>query len=358
MQLRGQLTRLICYVFYFTGISALWHFLNVKLGRIPIITYHSIETGNPGGGIKSCLELLGMVVHREIFAEQIKYLSKSYKVIGLEDLMEFIGKGKKPPAGSLVITFDDGFKNNYTLAAPILKKYDFPAVFFIIGDTLSPREVVWNHFLYKIIDRTDAEKINLEGEDFLKPQDAEKEGRWKIEISREIKNKLLLLSREEKKAFLQRLCQDQGLNMEELVNDNDYLNPTELRDLLKEGHRIGAHSMAHEPLADMPPGLKDKEIRESKNKIQEITGKSFLPFAYPFGDRKSFNKVDKEMLKAAKLDCAVTTVEGLNGVTADVYELKRIEIGNFGKIEFSVHLSGIMGDLKWLAKKMIKRGKQ
>lgn len=88
---------------------------------IPVLMYHSIDKNDVFFTVKPC-----------VFERQMSYLKdNNYQVIGLSDLVEFLEKGEELPQKAVVITFDDGFEDNYFNAFPVLKKYNFPATVFL-----------------------------------------------------------------------------------------------------------------------------------------------------------------------------------------------------------------------------------
>lgn len=90
---------------------------------VPILMYHGVTEGKEGS----------LFVTPENFSEQMKYLhSKGYNVISLHRLVKGITNGEEFSAGTVVITFDDGFEDNYRHAFPILRKYQMPATIFLI----------------------------------------------------------------------------------------------------------------------------------------------------------------------------------------------------------------------------------
>lgn len=92
---------------------------------VPIIMYHSV---NPGISVENKL-----TVSPSTFYRQMHFLKKGrYRVINLENLAELIRQKKKIPAKTVVITFDDGYKDNYAYAFPILKEFQLPANLFLI----------------------------------------------------------------------------------------------------------------------------------------------------------------------------------------------------------------------------------
>ncbi len=105
---------------------------------VPIVMYHSVD---PGASCKTML-----AVAPETFERQMRFLKKNrYNVITLQELAVLIREKKKIPYHTIVITLDDGYKDTYTYAFPILKKYNLAATVFIIvnevgrpqGDRLS-----------------------------------------------------------------------------------------------------------------------------------------------------------------------------------------------------------------------------
>jgi len=88
---------------------------------VSILMYHSIARND-----------VFFTVRPEVFAKQMEYLkTRKYQVISLADLVEILETGKSLPSKTVVLTFDDGFKDNYDNAYPILKKYNFPATIFL-----------------------------------------------------------------------------------------------------------------------------------------------------------------------------------------------------------------------------------
>ncbi len=90
-----------------------------------ILMYHSVNPHAPKEN--------RLVVPVESFQRQMRFLKEhKYKVLPLEELANFIKEKKRVPHKTVAITFDDGYKDNYIYAFPILKKYNLPATIFII----------------------------------------------------------------------------------------------------------------------------------------------------------------------------------------------------------------------------------
>ena len=117
---------------------------------VPILMYHSISSADTkplfviGHHREGKLRLLN--VSPQSFDKQMGYLKNDgYQVISLDDFVEGDRLGKKFPHKTVVITFDDGYVDNYTNAFPILKKYHFPATIFLVSDIIgtNPNFLNW-----------------------------------------------------------------------------------------------------------------------------------------------------------------------------------------------------------------------
>ncbi|MFC1658311.1 polysaccharide deacetylase family protein [Candidatus Omnitrophota bacterium] len=98
---------------------------------VPILMYHYFDYNTESS----------ISVTPENFERQMAYLkNKNYNVISLEELVEGIKNNKMFKHNTVVITVDDGYKDNYVNAYPVLKKYGFPATIFIIANFIGRRE--------------------------------------------------------------------------------------------------------------------------------------------------------------------------------------------------------------------------
>jgi len=136
---------LIIFSFVFILIFSFGVYLNLNY-QIPILMYHSVG--------KDC----SICVSEERFSQQMEFLfKKKYKIISLDELVRFIKENKRPKK-IVVITFDDGYENNYTNAYPILKKYNFKATVFMIINKIGERDYLTKEQLKEL----EKNKISIE----------------------------------------------------------------------------------------------------------------------------------------------------------------------------------------------------
>ncbi len=108
------------------GLAVAGHFALARYYLTPVLMYHHID----GNWRESKLS-----VSPESFAKQMAFFKKhGFRVLSLGEYVRMLKNGERVPRKSAVITFDDGYEDNYTTAAPILKQMGFPAVIFIQAD--------------------------------------------------------------------------------------------------------------------------------------------------------------------------------------------------------------------------------
>jgi peptidoglycan/xylan/chitin deacetylase (PgdA/CDA1 family) len=126
MLFRKSVRWAVVSVMTYSGAVFLWNLLH-QGPTARILVYHKISN-NP---------LDPFSVSPRDFEAQVRFLSQAYRVISLEELIAHIRAGDIP-SNAVAITLDDGFKDNYTHAYPILKRYRVPATLFVIVDHLGP----------------------------------------------------------------------------------------------------------------------------------------------------------------------------------------------------------------------------
>lgn len=117
----------------------------LRVVRVPILMYHHIATPTPGAdAIRRDLS-----VSPARFEEQLRYLKGAgYTSITLRDLVYHMALGQPLPERPVILTFDDGYRDAYTFAYPLLKKYGFVGTFFLITapiDQEHPEYLAWEH---------------------------------------------------------------------------------------------------------------------------------------------------------------------------------------------------------------------
>jgi peptidoglycan/xylan/chitin deacetylase (PgdA/CDA1 family) len=123
------------------GTGALAALRWLHRGRLPILCYHSVvqDLESPWAQASGGLHL--PVAN---FRQQLAFLARHYRVIPLEAAISDLAAGRRPHTRSVVLTFDDGYANNLSVAAPLLLEYGFPATIFLATDYIGGKRFWWD----------------------------------------------------------------------------------------------------------------------------------------------------------------------------------------------------------------------
>lgn len=217
-------------------------------------------------------------VSQKHFEEQIKWLSENYPIIKSTD--DFT-KITKP---SFVITFDDGYADNYDIAFPILEKYGVPATFFISTGMLDGYTFWWDE-LYRLSCSHD--------ESFIRQMHSELR---KLSHNQR-REELMKLDNNSKIDTSDVLCK--GMTSEQLVRMAESDDIT-----------IGAHTVTHSSLANLTKDEQINEIKGSVSYLEKLLNRRVTSFSYPLGD---YDEATIEILRSIGISKAFTVAGGLVG---------------------------------------------
>jgi peptidoglycan/xylan/chitin deacetylase (PgdA/CDA1 family) len=340
-------TSWICGLFHATGLGRFFLKRGRRRGRIPILLYHSIGEATEAAVSHTCFMAMGLVVENRRFEAQMNYLSHNATVLGLDEVAASLRNGNQLPSDSVVLTFDDGFRDAFTAVVPILRTYRFRATFFPIGSFVNSSGLPWPYALYRLLDAMQSKPFRIDISGFPRTSGKRLGENSKLRLARQLRQFLELLPAEERNAAIVKLCEVNGLPAELLRCRGLFMTDVDLRAIIAEGHLVGGHSMSHCNLTALSPAKSGDEAALTKEFIGSYGGSSFASFAYPFGNHDS---AVRDILRHREFDCAVTTSEGLNDRKTDLFALRRIYIGNFNVAEFETHLSGAVAPLLRLAR--------
>lgn len=124
-------------VFFIAVIGVVVSLFQSAKGGIPVLNYHQIND----------TEKNALTVNTEQFEAQMKYLSENgYTAITPADMLDAWENGTQLPEKPVIITFDDGYLDNYNHAFPVLEKYQLKATIFLISDYVNtyPNYLTWS----------------------------------------------------------------------------------------------------------------------------------------------------------------------------------------------------------------------
>ncbi|MBI1395622.1 MAG: polysaccharide deacetylase family protein [Betaproteobacteria bacterium] len=250
------------------------------------------------------------------FESLLKFLKRWFVVLPLVDLAKRLRDGTTPPSAAC-LTFDDGYADNLTVAAPLLERYRIPATVFVATAYLDGGRM-WNDSIIESIRHCTLETLDLRDMDLATfPLTTIDDRRRAIEsvLSRV---KYLPLGRRTEVA--ERIV----ARARSPVPSDLMLTSTQLRRLASSGVAIGAHTRRHPILASEADDTAQQEIAGSKRDLEDLLQRGVEAFAYPNGQpRTDYRPTHVRMVRNAGFTCAVTTAHGVATPDADLLQLPR-----------------------------------
>ncbi len=303
----------------------------------------------------------GMVTTPEIFDEQLSFLKRNFAVMPLETLAQALKSGSDIPRNALALTVDDGWRDNYVFAFPIIKKHGIPVTIFITADYIGGVKAFWFYRAKYIIVKGGLSRIQLEK--YLERFGAGKisESSWRSMASEYIAGdndpadwfmgRLKGFKAEIIDSLLAKIAIDAEIPEYELSGKNLMLSWDEIREMARAGVEIGSHGCSHRILTTLTREEIEHELIDSRKKIQENLDIRVKGFCYPNGD---FDATIMEMVSAADYSYAVgvhgkdkSRIRGMKSIGGEVYAIRRTSIhdnaimspfGKFSAALFYYHL--------------------
>jgi len=281
-------------ILYYSGFLWIYEEIFSKT-NLRILTYHSID--------KISFTCLEMEQSPENFKQQMEYLHKNYNIISLPQFLAFRKNGHCLPPKSVLITFDDGYRDNFLNAYPILRALDMPAAIFIAPRFIDNLEVFYFDVIRHGIYRKAGETIDLRefdlGLHFLWNNEL-----YLVSVINFLTTALKGLDANLRQQKLAGICRRLDYDPRELTKKKIYLDWADVLEMSRNGIEFGSHSLSHAHLASSPANDLRNELSHSKQIIEEKLGKEIQTLAYPFGSRDAYNQGVAQQARKASYEVA------------------------------------------------------
>ena len=253
----------------------------------------------------------GLEYPTEVFEAQIRYLCRHFRVRPLSWLVPRLSDPDSRPDREVVLTFDDGLRNNCSVAYPILKRLGVPATFFVCPGLVESGRWLWNHEARERLLSLSPEDRALLARRLGVAEAAESIVAWMKTLPTEARMAAEAEIRSASAGFSPSSEQHERFDMaswEEILS----LDPSIVS--------VGSHSLTHPIVCHLDGEALTDEIVGSRRNLEERLGRSVDTFCYPNGAMTT--KVDALVRKTYA--AAVTTKESLVGRGQDPYTLPRV----------------------------------
>jgi peptidoglycan/xylan/chitin deacetylase (PgdA/CDA1 family) len=272
--MKRLLLNIIFFISYYLGFISFFYFITRKRQRI--ITFHNVI---PDIYFDNSL-CLGVSCSESVFDFQLKQIANKYAFT--TDLQK---------QKSCIITFDDGYKNNYKIALPILEKYGAKAIFFITYDLVNKQKTLWIDLILKWCSYVPIGTYNIDG---LKLKLTNEN---RLDIFQSIYS--FVFTNYTIKEDISHLLNDK-FPFPKLLIDSTYdalrftaLSIEEIEDMKKQKYIIACHTISHDILSKLSNVELADEILSSEKYLEKFYNSDY--FSYPFG---GVNEVSETVLKS------------------------------------------------------------
>jgi peptidoglycan/xylan/chitin deacetylase (PgdA/CDA1 family) len=302
-----------------------------------VLCYHSVVPDE----IAEDPQQYGCFVSVSEFSEQMSVLARSMTPISLAAFQEWHYHGRPLPENPVLVTFDDGYRNNLAHAAPILLRYEIPATFFLTVSHIGGGRLLWPTEVYRAIlnwpspdvPLPDGSSITVAASDLQK----------RTALAGWVRQSCKALSEERKNEYLARLREPA---FPALTSDEaemfGFLSWDEAMRLQELGFVLGSHTMEHCILTRVHADHLHRELQSSKNQIEGILKSSCAGLAYPNGGSEDCSPQVFSAAGRAGYKLGFTTRPGACTRHTDPLALNRICIpGKLSRLTYESRISGL-----------------
>lgn len=286
-------------------------------GKLTVATFHRVLPA----GLAASYPFPILSVTPEHLDFCIGYFQEHYTCGGMTEMHRRFRAGDEPKKPLLAITFDDGQLDNYEHARDVLARRGAHATFYLPTDAMDRGEPLWHDTLgftcFEGYQRGGALLAELSKLFRVDPKTAPDAIEWATWVSLDVKH----LSPEDRDARIRRAVEIFG--QDPVPAWSKLMTWAQAKDLAKDGHELGSHSLSHPLLPQLDAAAQEREIRDSKRVIEERLGVPVTSFCYPNGDHSSDIVA---ITRRAGYENAVTAEHGSNPRGVDPMRLKRFDM--------------------------------
>lgn len=258
------------------------------------------------------------------FDWQMRYLREHLHPISLRDVIAYLDEGTPLPPAAVAVTFDDGFADTYRYAFPVLKRYAIPATIFVCTGYIDSQTPFWFELAAYLTHHVEPHAIQTPGGHTFPTGDSRDARTTSL---RQLHGILKDLPNSQRTALIADWTSRYAARIRhDTLGHSQPISWTQVQEMATAGIEFGSHTVTHPNLTRLPPEDLDRELVQSKKKLEEKLQRPISSLAYPIGTSSAFNPrvIDATAKHGFKL--GVTYVSGAN----PLHNLNRFELHRHG----------------------------
>lgn len=336
-KIKRLVKQVLAYSLYYSGVLLLIKNIALK-NKIIILTYHRVL---PYSARSQSFSHAAIMVDPGRFDWQLSFIKRHFNIINSTKLINIFENNFQPQSSSCLITFDDGWEDNYIYAFPLLRKHSLTALIFTATDYIDSKELFWQeamgHGIRQLIDlnSNDSKKFLIKHNlQYLTHVRNDK----RTDLIRDYVRKLKSMTYAELDEILR--------DITAILGDIDYadvdtfMSSSQLKEMHKTGIEFGSHACSHKILTRLDNQIVKNELSQSKRFLHDMLTDEIDTIAYPNGD---YNSHLGELTQAAGYRIGFGTNHGYVSLSDDKFNLKRININDTTATNRPIMLATILG---------------
>jgi peptidoglycan/xylan/chitin deacetylase (PgdA/CDA1 family) len=293
----------------FGGLAIARGLRRIASHELTILAYHRVLEMGPEERYPFDPELVS--ASPEEFAWQMAYVKKNFDVIRFDDVVAHLDGKVKLPRRPLIVTFDDGFDDNYRQAFPILKSQGLSAMFFVSTGYIGGTATFWFDELAHLMMRVPMGSIFLSEIGRSLPEADSVQSRR--DATGEVLSAVKKLGETRRIEFLSGLRQAFGKYVDSSsASLSRPMSWDNILEMSRGGMEIGSHTVTHPILSTMQPEEQRAELRDSKARLERELGRSVNVIGYPVGTADAFDERVLAAVREAGYRLACSYMAGTN----------------------------------------------
>ncbi len=243
------------------------------------------------------------------FDWQVQYLKRRFHIVTLDEAVAIVHGRTQPKSASVLLTFDDGYRDNYDEAFAVLRKHGVSATFFLPTAFVGTGKLPWWDVIAYLAKNSTADRITLT---YPEPTDFDLSPANRANAIRSVLKLFKRPSVTDAERFIAGLEAACGCARPTASAERCFLTWEEAREMQAGGMCFGSHTHTHEILGKLPGLRQLEELVVSREILERELGRAIDTLAYPVGQPDTFSAETFQALRDARYSTAFSFYSGVN----------------------------------------------
>lgn len=245
--------------------------------KVVVLNYHRIRPASTSAATPFDDGVFS--VNADQFLQQMHWLKRHTQILSEKQLIEQIAANtyQKPNRPSVVITFDDGYNDNHSIAYPILRSLQIPAIFFISTEMIWERKLLWWDVVAYLVKKCRRPSIVIYDHEYILQNNF-------LQAIEDIRLQLIQYPCEQIHNELRLISETTEIDLpSDEIQDRELMTRDQIREMAANQMTIGSHAHTHQALSCLDDREHEAELTVSKTLLEQTTGQPVKSVSYPFG---------------------------------------------------------------------------